>query len=159
MIAESPNKYLGPAPDLGRASDVWFLQYYRHGQKFYDFPSPAKISSIPAPRYLSIQTIVRPEVKELFEELFKRRGLRSTEAETFETENDEGKMLLGTKHGNAVAKFLIQHKDFFGDLLINNVRVLHKGRWSLCFEIGEVDGQEDSGGVAKRWEMLFRAKL
>lgn len=155
----------GPGPDLARPSDVWFLQLYLQGQKHFDFPKPAKISRIPAPKHIFIQDIVTAEVEALLVELFKRKGLGNTDGEPFDADSEDGKMLIGTKHGSAVAMFLIQHKDFFGDLAIRSVKVWQFiinqefSRWCLCFVIGNADGSDGGGGVGRRWEELVQAKL
>ncbi|KAE9971729.1 hypothetical protein BLS_004333 [Venturia inaequalis] len=172
VVDDPSSRYHGPAPDLARPSDVWFLQYYLHGQTFFNFPKPVDTSTIPAPKHIFIQNVVTPGVVKLFEETFKRLDLEvedeATNGELFDADSEEGMMVIGTVHGSAVSMFLIQHKDFFGDLVIWNVRVWNfqpmygLPRWDLYFEIGRADGvDEDAGavGVGRRWEDSVRAKL
>ncbi|TID25403.1 Carboxypeptidase S1 A [Venturia nashicola] len=134
----------GPAPDLGRASDMWFLQYYRHGQNFFKFPEPASVFRIPRqylPRHIFIQHIITPEVKELFQRLVELDGTPEPDGKQFFDDDIYGKMLMGTAHGKSVGWFLVQHKDYFGDLGVKSIRIWFSkstNRWNLYFEIGEV---------------------
>lgn len=111
-----------PAPDLSRASDVWFLLYGEHGQKYHMFSDPGP-GLIQAPSHIFIQHIVTPDVRDLFQELVKKLKIEWPDGEKFDAKSEEGRMLMGTVHGTAVAMFLIQHKDHFGDQVIRSVRL------------------------------------
>lgn len=146
----SPQHYVNvksadpPAPDLSRPSDVWFLLYLYHGQKYHGFSDPGP-ALIQAPSHIFIQEIVTSDVKKLFEELIEKVKIEWPDGAEFDSESEEGRMLIGTKHGTAVAMFLIQHKDFFGDRVIRKIRLWRTQsyrRWSLYFEIGEVAKEE-----------------
>lgn len=78
--AVKEGKSPGPAPALGRTSDMWFLQYYQHGQKFYGFPPPGAVTSIPAPRHIFIEDIITPEFKTLFVKLMGLEGVSELDA-------------------------------------------------------------------------------
>lgn len=144
----------GPTPDLGRASDMWFLQYYRHGVEFFDFPSMSvPASRIKGPKHIFIQHIVTPQVKALLERLVMLDGTPEPDGKKFVLGSEEARMLMGTAHGQSVGWFLIQHKDYFGDLEVKSIRIwFSKKRWNLYFEIGEVvkeDQVEDAVARAK----------
>ncbi|KAE9977579.1 hypothetical protein BLS_001288 [Venturia inaequalis] len=133
-----------PAPDLSRPSDVWFLLYWHHGQKYYGFQEPGPYL-IQAPSHIFIQNIVTPDVRDLFVELSSKTKNEWPNGLEFHPESEEGRMLMGTKHGAAVAMFFIQHKDFFGDRVVRSIRIWRTQRyrrWNLYFEIGDVTREE-----------------
>ncbi|QDS75771.1 hypothetical protein FKW77_008744 [Venturia effusa] len=139
----------GPPPDLGRTSDMLFLQYYKHGQEFYDFPPPLPVSRIPAPRHIFIQNIVTPAVKAMFARLAELDGTPPPGGQQYFPDSEEGMMLMGTAHGMSVGWFLIQHKDHFGNMGVISIRIWLSGvQWSLYFEIGEVEMEDDQAGDA-----------
>ncbi|QDS77873.1 hypothetical protein FKW77_000305 [Venturia effusa] len=146
-----------PAPDLTRPSDVWFLCYYLHGQKNYGFPDPGSSVLISPPSHIFIQHIVTYDVVLLFEALvIERIKQAEPNAVKFDAESEEGRMLIGTKHGSAVAMFLIQHKDHFGDHVIRSIRIWHTPyprRWHLYFEIGEINANNPN--VARNLRRRF----
>ncbi|QDS76579.1 hypothetical protein FKW77_007089 [Venturia effusa] len=132
----------GPAPDLSKPSDLWFLQWYQHGLLYLDFPPVASKSRIPAPKHILIEEIVTEEVVVLLENLAQRHypELKEPGGQRYDAHSEEGKMLLGTRHGAAVCMFLIQHKEQFGDQTVTGIIVWESFReaWYADFEIGEV---------------------
>ncbi|KAE9969885.1 hypothetical protein EG328_006621 [Venturia inaequalis] len=143
----------GPAPDLGQASDMWFLQYYRHGQEFFGFPQKAAMSRILPPQHIFIQHIITPEVKALLERLVTLDGNSWPDGKRFDGNSEQGMMVMGTAHGKSVSWFLIQHKDYFGDLTVNSIRIWHMqgggSRWHVYFEIVEAETDGDPEMRAK----------
>jgi hypothetical protein len=159
--------YPGPAPDLNAASDVIFLQYYLHGLNHMSFPPASPNSQILAPKHIFIQNIVTNEVVELFQKLMHQdnQDLEEPDGQEFDPDQEEGKLLLGTRHGTSVCMFLIQHKAQFGLQEVKKIRLWYDDKddfweWHLYFEIGKVEDEEkDPNAMDLQKRDFVRARL
>ncbi|KAE9965079.1 hypothetical protein EG328_009980 [Venturia inaequalis] len=151
----------GPAPALSKPSDLWYLQWYQHGLSYLDFPSVASKRRIPAPRHIFIQNIITPEVMQLLDKLLvnNKADIEDEEGQVFDPASEDGKMVLGTRHGSAVCMFLIQHKEQFGDQTVVGIRVWKDFvGWFVDFEIGQ-GKEDDSTAIELEKRVLYKAKI
>lgn len=154
----------GPAPALSKPSDLWFLQWYAHGLLHLDFAPVASKSRIPVPQHIYIQNIVTEEVQELLGKLVddedEDAATKKPGGLHLGPDDENGRMVLGTRHGAAVCMFLIQHKEQFGEKTVIGIRVLQDDmdRWFVDVDIGDVEEDDvDVMEIGKR--ELIKAKL
>jgi hypothetical protein len=132
------------APDLQRWSDVSSLQYYHHMDGNAD-----GTSKVPAPRWI-VRSQIKPISTDTIEAIAKAHALVNREAADWpgvdfdlHTTEEAFMGLLGTTHGQGPGFFLTQHKQWFGNMEIDKIKIWLGGTsFYMAFSVVPVPGHQ-----------------
>ncbi|KAF2422609.1 hypothetical protein EJ08DRAFT_477336 [Tothia fuscella] len=106
-------------------------------------------SQVPCPKYILIPVIIsdsptKPIIERILSETGKSIEVLENEeypGVQYDVRTDEkAKAIVASPHGQAVAWFLIQHKDQFGVHEMKTVKMYYElSHWNLWFELGPVE--------------------
>lgn len=135
-------------PPLQRASDLYFLEYYRYWGGTQNYPGvvPTGGSPVPPPRYIIIRQIHEETIVEIFGEIKERQndnsrrtGAKKFPGDEFIRTDDEFLVILTSPMGRSIAWFLSHHKHIFGAKTIGRMRLWatnsHENDYNLIFEL------------------------
>jgi hypothetical protein len=158
-LEQNPNYAL---PSVSRWSDATFLRWYYYGKQDRT-PLPTDETGqgrIPVPKYVIMTTVINQNCMDTFGfiwtslKILQEKGFGKKQ--TFAASSREGAALLACPNGNAVVRFLAEHKVQFGIAYVDTIDVwiaswgLGKPVWYMGFKIAmsNVDptGKSDQHG-------------